>query len=96
MLLIIPTLVALQQYSLQGYQQQHRFIATQGPLNKTVNDFWMMVAEQESVVIVMLAKCVEAGKVQQSRFSPSVPFHSTLWNCYLKGQDNTVYQDQCR
>ena len=39
------------------------FIATQGPKpKKTVEDFWTMIDEQNSKVIVMLCKEVEGGK----------------------------------
>lgn len=40
---------------LQGYQYTRNFIATQYPLPHTVNDFWRMVHEQKSAVIVAIA-----------------------------------------
>ncbi|XP_077976126.1 receptor-type tyrosine-protein phosphatase O-like [Styela clava] len=48
---------------VNGYARPHKYIATQGPLPTTVDDFWLMVVEQECKIIVMLAKCFEAGKV---------------------------------
>ncbi|PIO75605.1 Protein-tyrosine phosphatase [Teladorsagia circumcincta] len=36
-----------------------RFICTQGPLDNTVTEFWMMVLQEESETIVMLCNCIE-------------------------------------
>ncbi|XP_071111973.1 receptor-type tyrosine-protein phosphatase N2-like [Haliotis cracherodii] len=46
------------------------FIATQGPLPHTVADFWQMVWEQGSVVIVMLSKLTETGTAMCHRYWP--------------------------
>ncbi|XP_041367859.1 receptor-type tyrosine-protein phosphatase N2-like [Gigantopelta aegis] len=46
------------------------FIATQGPLPHTVADFWQMVWEQGSVVIVMLTKLTENGSAMCHRYWP--------------------------
>lgn len=39
------------------------YIATQGCLQTTVNDFWTMVYQENSHVIVMTTKEVERGRV---------------------------------
>lgn len=39
------------------------YIATQGPLANSVNDFWWMVRQENCHVIVMTTKEVERGKV---------------------------------
>ncbi|CAE1305248.1 PTPRN [Acanthosepion pharaonis] len=46
------------------------YIATQGPLPHTVADFWQMVWEQGSVVIVMLTKLTENGEAMCHRYWP--------------------------
>ncbi|XP_048802121.1 receptor-type tyrosine-protein phosphatase epsilon isoform X4 [Lagopus muta] len=44
---------------IDGYKEKNKFIAAQGPKQETVNDFWRMVWEQKSAVIVMLTNLKE-------------------------------------
>ncbi|XP_059163240.1 receptor-type tyrosine-protein phosphatase N2-like [Physella acuta] len=46
------------------------YICTQGPLPHTVADFWQMIWEQGSVVIVMLTKLAENGSSLCHRYWP--------------------------
>ena len=39
---------------LEGYQKKKAYIATQGPLEHTIEDFWRMVWEQGTKTIVMV------------------------------------------
>ena len=39
------------------------YIATQGPMKTTVNDFWRMVWQESTTYIVMVTNEVERGKV---------------------------------
>lgn len=41
------------------------YIATQGCLQNTISDFWRMVFQENSRVIVMTTKEVERGKVSK-------------------------------
>ena len=49
----------------QGYRQKKSYIATQGPLESTVCDFWRMVWENESKCVVLLSELKENGEVHQ-------------------------------
>ncbi|RXG72690.1 Receptor-type tyrosine-protein phosphatase N2 [Armadillidium vulgare] len=46
------------------------YIATQGPLASTAADFWQLVWEQGSVVIVMLTRLTENGQALCHRYWP--------------------------
>eukprot|EP00731_Ephydatia_muelleri_P019019 Em0011g1059a len=47
---------------IDGYQHGYSYIASQGPKENTIADFWRMIWEKHIETIVMLAKCTEAGK----------------------------------
>ena len=51
-------------HTLQGYRMRRAYIATQGPLPATFDDFWRMVWEQNTHTIVMLTQLVERGRVR--------------------------------
>ncbi|XP_057298434.1 receptor-type tyrosine-protein phosphatase delta-like [Hydractinia symbiolongicarpus] len=47
---------------IDGYHQKNEFIATQGPLERTVADFWRMVMDHNSSIVVMLGDTEDKGK----------------------------------
>jgi netrin-G3 ligand len=55
---------------VDGYKQRNAFIATQGPLKETEQEFWRMLWEQESKVIVMLTKLTERGQEKCHQYWP--------------------------
>lgn len=50
-------------YLFQGYGFPRKFIASQGPKEVTLNDFWRMVWEQNSYTIIMITELRENAKV---------------------------------
>lgn len=48
----------------------NRYIATQGPLPNTVKDFWRMVQQESSHLIVMLTTVLERGRVKCHQYWP--------------------------
>ncbi|XP_016413191.1 receptor-type tyrosine-protein phosphatase eta-like isoform X2 [Sinocyclocheilus rhinocerous] len=60
---------------IPGYNSRKEFIAAQGPLPVTVNEFWRMVWEKNVYTIVMLTKCNEMGRVKCEKYWPSGTNH---------------------
>ncbi|XP_052509553.1 receptor-type tyrosine-protein phosphatase V-like [Budorcas taxicolor] len=56
---------------IPGYTHRQEFIATQGPLKKTLADFWRLVWEQQVQVIVMLTVGMENGRVLCEHYWPA-------------------------
>ncbi|XP_076359400.1 protein tyrosine phosphatase Meg isoform X1 [Tachypleus tridentatus] len=50
----------------------NRYIATQGPLPNTIVDFWQMVWEQQSTLIVMVTTLMERGRVKCHKYWPEL------------------------
>ncbi|KAM6458140.1 receptor-type tyrosine-protein phosphatase V-like isoform 2-T2 [Liasis olivaceus] len=57
-----------------GYNSPQEFIATQGPLKKTLDDFWRLVWEQNICTIVMLTVGMENGRVLCEYYWPTDTF----------------------
>lgn len=50
----------------------NRYIATQGPLQSTVLEFWRMVQQESSNLIIMLTTLVECGMVKCHQYWPAL------------------------
>lgn len=56
---------------VQGYHDRSAFIATQGPLPDTADDFWRMIWEKKCATIVMLTRHKEGGRIKCHKYWPT-------------------------
>lgn len=50
--------------------QNHKYIATQGPLESTVSDFWQMIWQNNTEIIVMVCKIYEKSRLKCYKYWP--------------------------
>ncbi|XP_049603332.1 receptor-type tyrosine-protein phosphatase mu isoform X6 [Syngnathus scovelli] len=55
---------------VDGYHRPNHYIATQGPMQETVLDFWRMVWQENTAAIVMVTNLVEVGRVKCCKYWP--------------------------
>ncbi|KAL0962169.1 hypothetical protein UPYG_G00336590 [Umbra pygmaea] len=55
---------------IDGYQRSNHFIATQGPKQEMIYDFWRMVWQENCFSIVMITKLVEVGRMKCCKYWP--------------------------
>ncbi|XP_076079590.1 phosphatidylinositol phosphatase PTPRQ-like [Mytilus galloprovincialis] len=56
---------------IPGYKSQREYIASQGPIPSTIDDFWRMVWEQSVSIIVMLTLAKEDGRIKCETYWPT-------------------------
>ncbi|CAH0729535.1 unnamed protein product, partial [Brenthis ino] len=66
---------------VDGYKYRAAYIATQGPLPDTTDDFWRMLWEHNSTIIVMLTKLKEMGREKCHQYWPSD--RSVRYQCFV-------------
>lgn len=67
-MVIIPVKTDLFLFCWQGYGGEEKvYIATQGPIVNTVSDFWRMVWQERSPIIVMITNIEEMNEVMVLR-----------------------------
>lgn len=71
------------------------YIATQGPLSSTTNDFWEMILQEHCPVIIMLTQLVDGSEVY---FTPSFPVVACLSHSALSlelSESRFLAESQC-
>jgi len=76
----------------------NRYIATQGPLSHTCVEYWYMVWEQDSPLLIMLTTVVERGRVKCHKYWPhldsTVMYGSISVTCTREEiRDSFAYRD---
>ncbi|XP_069126879.1 receptor-type tyrosine-protein phosphatase eta-like [Argopecten irradians] len=55
---------------IPGYNSPREYIASQGPIPSTIDDFWRMIWEQNVAICVMLTLCKEDGRIKCEQYWP--------------------------
>ncbi|CAB0029300.1 unnamed protein product [Trichogramma brassicae] len=55
---------------VRGYDEDARYIATQGPLSHTIQDFWSMAWAERTPIIVMMTRLHESAKTKCEAYFP--------------------------
>ncbi|KAH3728918.1 hypothetical protein DPMN_054881, partial [Dreissena polymorpha] len=65
-----PTTDYINANYIPGFHHKREYIATQGPLPGTIDDFWRMIWEHQVKIIVMLTLCKEGQRVKCEKYWP--------------------------
>ncbi|XP_053538955.1 receptor-type tyrosine-protein phosphatase C isoform X11 [Ictalurus punctatus] len=76
---------------IEGYKESNKYIAAQGPKEETVGDFWAMIWEQKTSIIVMVTRCEEGNKNKCAQYWPSMDRETEIFEdlvVKIKGEEN--------
>lgn len=77
---------------VESWNGQKTFIAAQAPLESTIGDFWRMIWEQQSYLVVMVANLTEKNRPQCAKYWPEdAPIR--YGEIIVKPVDQTYYCD---
>lgn len=82
-------------HNTNPFDKQLSYIATQGPMEHTRDDFYSMLWENEIKVIVMLTNCIEKGFVKCDKYCPdslNESIHSENFSMTYQSNDNASSQ----
>jgi tyrosine-protein phosphatase non-receptor type 9 len=79
---------------VDGYKQRNAFISSQGPLPRTFPDFWQMVWEQRTLLVVMTTRAVERHRTKCGQYWPELEGTSITCGIYEIHSENIEnYED---
>uniref|UniRef100_A0A914Q3M4 Tyrosine-protein phosphatase domain-containing protein n=1 Tax=Panagrolaimus davidi TaxID=227884 RepID=A0A914Q3M4_9BILA len=70
------------------------YIATQGPLESTISDFWRLVHQESVTSIVMLCKCIEDGKNKCSQYFPAADAYKNYGCMFVNNKKTENTEDK--
>lgn len=77
-----------------GFNKRRAYICTQGPLQSTTENFWQMVWENNSRIIVMTTRLMERGKVKCHKYWPKKEGEVQYWGAFqIKNTGETITED---
>uniref|UniRef100_A0A7E4VZX7 Tyrosine-protein phosphatase domain-containing protein n=1 Tax=Panagrellus redivivus TaxID=6233 RepID=A0A7E4VZX7_PANRE len=65
---------------------ERQYIATQGPLESTIPDFWRLVHQESASSVVMLCKCIEDGKNKCAAYFPEANAYKTYGSMFVNNK----------
>ncbi|KAJ7986230.1 hypothetical protein DPEC_G00337800 [Dallia pectoralis] len=68
---------------IDGFKESKKYIAAQGPKEETVGDFWRMVWEQKSSIIVMVTRCEEGNRIKCAQYWPSPERETEIYEEFI-------------
>uniref|UniRef100_A0A1I7Z028 Protein-tyrosine phosphatase n=1 Tax=Steinernema glaseri TaxID=37863 RepID=A0A1I7Z028_9BILA len=71
-----------------------KFIATQGPLDSTISDFWRMVHQEGVTTIIMLCRVVESGKAKCAQYWPLEQGGYQTYGCMFVNNKKVEKEDK--
>ncbi|XP_053549781.1 receptor-type tyrosine-protein phosphatase C isoform X2 [Bombina bombina] len=79
---------------INGFKEPKKYIAAQGPKDETMNDFWRMIWEQKSSIIVMVTRCEEGNRNKCAQYWPSLDEDTeTFGDIIVKITDENIFPD---
>uniref|UniRef100_A0A1A8DMD3 Receptor-type tyrosine-protein phosphatase C n=1 Tax=Nothobranchius kadleci TaxID=1051664 RepID=A0A1A8DMD3_NOTKA len=79
---------------IDGYKEPKKYIAAQGPKEETVGDFWRMIWEQQSSIIVMVTRCEEGNRVKCAQYWPTPERETEIFEEFIvKLTSEDLYPD---
>ncbi|KAG8436573.1 hypothetical protein GDO86_007616 [Hymenochirus boettgeri] len=79
---------------INGFKEPRKYIAAQGPKEETVYNFWRMVWEQKSTIIVMVTRCEEGNRNKCAQYWPSLEDETeTYREIFVKITDEKIFPD---